>query len=74
MAPPLVQDGGVAAQTSIDYARQALDKTDGNERRAVVLLVQWCRAQSQVLEAFYPRDDLEKRARQAVRKVKREAG
>jgi hypothetical protein len=58
-------------QASIDYVGRALHLNKGNEREAVELLVQWCHSQSEVLEAFIPHDELEKRVNRAVRKAKR---
>ena len=61
------------AKTRYDYAREALGKTADDEREAVNLLVRWYRQDSEVREVFIPPGAvLEKWARQAVRKVRRE--
>lgn len=59
-------------QASIDYAARALHLSRGDERAAVELLVEWCHSRAEVLEAFLTHDELEKRVKRAVRKVKRE--
>jgi hypothetical protein len=64
---------GSQAKTRFDYAREALQKTADDERQAVNLLVRWYRQNSEVREAFIPATGvIEKWARQAVRKVRRE--
>ena len=60
------------AQTSIDYARRAIHLNKGDESEAVNLLVQWCHTQFGVLDAFIPRDELQKRVKRVVRKAKEE--
>ena len=57
---------------SIDYADRALHLYRGDERAAVELLVEWCRSRSDVLEAFIPLDELQKRVKRAVHQIKRE--
>jgi hypothetical protein len=60
----------IVPQDSIDYAARALHLNRGDERAAVELLVGWCHSQSEVLEAFIPHDQLTKRVKRVVRKVK----
>jgi hypothetical protein len=60
------------AQTPIDYARRAIHLNKGDESAAVELLVQWCHSQFEVLDAFIPRDELQKRVKRVVRKAKQE--
>lgn len=63
---------GIVTRDSIDYAARALHLNRGDERAAVELLVQWCHSRSDVLEAFIPLDELQKRVKRAVREIKRE--
>jgi len=58
------------AQTSIDYARRAIHLNKGDEPAAVELLIEWCHTQVEVLDAFIPRDELQKRVKRVVRKAK----
>jgi hypothetical protein len=42
----------------------------GDERAAVELILEWCHARIEVLEAFITDDELEKRVKRAVRRAK----
>ena len=58
-------------RSSVDYARDALKHTNGNGEDAVELLVQWAQGIPDVYAAFIPRDELSRRAKQAVKTVQR---
>jgi hypothetical protein len=48
-------------RSSVDYARDALKRTNGNDRDAVELLVQWAQGIRDVHAAFIPRNELSSR-------------
>ncbi len=60
------------AQGSIDYVRRALHLNNGNEAATVELLVEWCHSRAEVLGSFVSDDEIKKRVKKAVRKVRRE--
>ena len=63
---------GVAKPNAVGYAHQALGKMDGDEEKAVNLLVQWVQRDSAVRLALFPEDSVRRRAREVVRKAIKE--
>ena len=57
---------------SIDYVRRAIHLNHGDERAAAELLFEWCHSRKEVLETFVSDDEIKKRVKRAVRKVRRE--
>lgn len=62
----------VVGKGSIDYVRRAIHLNHGDEHAAVELLFEWCHSRKEVLETFVSDDEIKKRVKRAVRKVRRE--